>query len=106
MLMPGRKRIRRLPALLPIQLLTGCAAQRPFQDLPAGGDDTGTGQTVIDDSWVNGPQDSRGTDAPLPLTMTNQSTSTDDALVAVSTRVCRAAPVTVLVTIGPLAASR
>jgi cell division protease FtsH len=35
MKMPGRT-IRRLPVLLAIRMLAGCAVQRPFQDLAAG----------------------------------------------------------------------
>jgi len=36
MKMPGRRTIHRLPALLAIGMLAGCASQRPFQDRAAG----------------------------------------------------------------------
>jgi ATP-dependent Zn protease len=36
MKMPGRRTIPRLPALLAIGMLAGCASQRPFQDRAAG----------------------------------------------------------------------
>ncbi|MFF1822342.1 copper chaperone PCu(A)C [Kribbella sp. NPDC058245] len=74
-----------LPALLAAGLLTGCASQAPFQDLPAGGVDVTTGPLVIDDIWVDGPQGLEpGADAALRLTITNKSPATADTLVAVS----------------------
>ncbi|TCN41646.1 copper(I)-binding protein [Kribbella orskensis] len=88
MRMPARKTIRSVQVLLTLGLLAGCGSQDPFQNLPAGGTDAGTGQIVIDDIWANGPQGlAAGSDAPLQLTMTNESATTDDALVGVSTTV-------------------
>jgi copper(I)-binding protein len=93
MKMPRRKTIRRLPVLLALGLpalglLAGCGSQDPFQSLPAGGTDATTGQLVIDDVWADGPQGlAAGSNAPLRLTMTNESATTDDALVSVSTPV-------------------
>jgi copper(I)-binding protein len=67
-------------------LLTGCATQPPFQDLPAGGVDARTGPLVIDDIWIDGPQGLQpGADAALRLIVTNQSPTTADTLVGVST---------------------
>ena len=89
MKMPGQRTIGRLPALLAVGMLAaGCASQPPFQHLPGGGSDADTGRIVIDDIWVNGPHGvAAGASAPLQLTMTNESTTTADALVGVSTPV-------------------
>ena len=164
MTLPGRRTIRRLPAplaaVVAAGMLTGCASMPPFDDLHSGGVDATSGQIVVDDLWVNGPHGlAAGADAPVQLTITNESQTTGDALVGVSTSVAervsleqdghavtgivvpaagqvdlewrtgvelrglrhaltpgqwfpvtltfrRAAPVTVLVTVGPLAASR
>lgn len=80
--------IRRLPAALAVLTLAGCATQPPFQDLPAGGVDANTGQLVIDDVWVGAPQGlAAGSQAPLHLTVTNESSGTADALVGAWTPV-------------------
>ncbi len=90
--LPRPRIIRRLPALLAVSLLAGCASQSPVEDLPAGGVDAATGQIVIDDIWVDGPQGlTAGADAPLLLAMTNESTTTGDALVGVTTPVAERA---------------
>lgn len=82
--MRSRKTLRWLPALLAVGLLTGCSSQDPFQDLPSGGVDARTGQLVIDDIWIDAPHGlTAGANAPLRLTMTNES-ATGDALVGVS----------------------
>jgi hypothetical protein len=90
--MPGRRTVRRLPALVAMGMLAGCATLPPFDDLPGGGTDATTGQIVIDDIWIDGPHGlAAGADAPLRLTLTNESTTTDDALVGVSTPVAERA---------------
>jgi copper(I)-binding protein len=74
--------------VLAVPMLAGCATLAPFQDLPGGGVDAGSGQVVIDDMWVDGPRGlTTGTDAPLRLTLTNESPTTADALVGVSSPV-------------------
>jgi hypothetical protein len=76
--------------LLAAGLLTGCSAQDPFQDLPAGGVDARTGPLVIDDIWIDGPQGlDPGADAAVRLTVTNESHTTADSLVGVSTPAAR-----------------
>jgi copper(I)-binding protein len=92
MKVPGRRTIRRLPALLAVGMLAGCGSQPPLQDLPGGGVDATTGPVVIDDIWVDAPAGlTAGADAPLRLTMTNRSTTTGDALVGVTTPVAERA---------------
>ena len=86
MIRPGRKAIRWLPALLAVGMLTGCSGRDPFQDLPAGGVNADSGQLTVSDIWIDGPQGAAtGASAPLRLAITNQSTTTADALVGVST---------------------
>lgn len=92
MKMPSRRTLRRLPVLLPalltVGMLAGCSTPDPYQDLPGGGTDARAGQIVIDDSWVDAPQGlTVGATAPLRLTLTNESATTADALVGVSTPV-------------------
>lgn len=86
----GRGAIRYLPTLLAVGLLAGCGVQPSFQDLPGGGVDTTTGRITIDDIWIAGPHGvAAGADAPLRLALKNESTSTDDALVGVTTPIAR-----------------
>ncbi|WP_344183398.1 copper chaperone PCu(A)C [Kribbella lupini] len=92
MKMPSRRTMRRLPVLLPallaLGMLAGCSTPDPYQDLPGGGTDARTGQIVVDDSWVDAPRGLNvGAAAPLRLAMTNESATTADALVGVSTPV-------------------
>ncbi|WP_432936438.1 copper chaperone PCu(A)C [Kribbella sp. CA-253562] len=96
MKMPSRRTIGRLPFLLPallaVGMLAGCSTPDPYQDLPGGGTDAVTGHVVIDDSWVDAPHGlTAGADAPLRLSLTNESATTADALVGVSTPVARSA---------------
>ncbi|NEA30745.1 copper chaperone PCu(A)C [Streptomyces sp. SID13031] len=89
---PGWRTLRWLPAVLAIGLLAGCSAEDPFQDLPAGGVDGLSGPLVIDDVWIDGPQGLEpGADAALRLTVTNESATTADTLVGVSTPAARRA---------------
>jgi copper(I)-binding protein len=73
--------------VLVVGLLAGCSGGTdPFQDLPAGGIDASTGPLIVDDIWVEGPQGLQvGANAPLRLTLTNESPTTADTLVSVST---------------------
>jgi len=82
----GRKAIKWLPALLAVGLVTGCSVGDPYQDLPSGGVDADSGQVTVSDIWIDGPQgDTAGASTPLRLAITNQSATTPDALVGVST---------------------
>jgi copper(I)-binding protein len=83
---PSWRKLRWLPVLLAAGLLTGCSAEDPFQALPADGVDARTGPLVIDDVWIDGPQGlAPGADAAIRLTLTNESQTTADSLVSVST---------------------
>jgi copper(I)-binding protein len=83
---PGKKALRWLPALLAVGVLAGCSVGDPYQDLPAGGTDADSGQVTVSDLWIDGPQGvAAGASTPLRLALTNQSTTTPDALVGVST---------------------
>jgi copper(I)-binding protein len=92
------KVLRFLPALLAVGLLAGCSSPDPFQSLPSGGVSATTGPLVLDDVWVQGPQGlAAGANAPVRLVVVNESATTADSLVAVSTP---AAQRTVLLTGG------
>ncbi len=79
-----------LPALLALAMLAGCGSEADNEALPGGGTDARAGRIVIDDIWVDGPHGlNAGADAPLRLEMTNEATTTDDALVGVSTPIAR-----------------
>ena len=85
--LPGRRVLRWLPAaLLGVGMLTACSSPDPYQSLPQGGVDATSGAIVVTDLWVQGPQGlTEGTDAPLRLTLTNESPTVADTLVGVST---------------------
>jgi copper(I)-binding protein len=91
---PTRHRTRLLLGLvIPLLLLTGCAArsfpETPTLVLPQGGVNTTIGQMQLDDIWVEGPYGlPAGGSAPLHVAMTNDSTSAD-TLVRVSTPAAR-----------------
>ena len=87
-----RRTIYYLPTLLALAMLAGCGAEADNENLPGGGVDATTGRIVIDDIWVDGPHGlSAGAAAPLRLAMTNESKTTNDALVGVSTPVAQRA---------------
>jgi copper(I)-binding protein len=83
--------IGRVLLVIPLVLLTGCAA-RSFPDtpttvVPEGGVNTTVGQVQLDGIWVQGPHGIRaGASAPLHVAITNNS-SGDDTLVRVTTPV-------------------
>jgi copper(I)-binding protein len=84
--MQSWKTLRWLPALLAVGLLAGCSTADPFQSLPAGGVNATTGQLVMDDIWIEGPHGlNAGANAPVRLVVVNESATTGDSLVGVST---------------------
>jgi copper(I)-binding protein len=84
---PGRRVLGWLPALLVVgTLAAGCSSPDPYQNLPQGGVDATSGAIVVTDLWAQGPQGlTEGADAPMRLTLTNESPTVADALVGVST---------------------
>ncbi|MDX6248023.1 MAG: hypothetical protein QOF10_1383 [Kribbellaceae bacterium] len=85
MRIPSRRMLRWMPVLASVGMLTACSTADPFQDLPAGGVDATSGPLVIDDIWIEGPQGlNAGADAPLRLAIVNESPTTGDTLVGVS----------------------
>lgn len=82
----GRWVLRCLPVVAALELLSGCAVLPAFQNLPGGGIDTATGTITVDDIWVDGPHGiAAGASAPLRLALSNNSSTTADSLVGVST---------------------
>lgn len=87
---PVRRAVCGLAAVIAVPTLTACGAEPPFQDLPGGGVDARSSTITVDDMWVSGPHGVvAGATAPLRLTLSNESPSAADTLVAVSTPVAR-----------------